>query len=421
MADWAHNYTTLSDCDSNSGFSRSGSASSIGDSSFANVHGVRCQEITSESGIGAWYRSVDPSLSLKILEQDFLLWFYYVKGKSTAYLSTASDAVRIWVYFGTTAGASDKYVGWDFGGHNEMNTGWQCLRCSGKTGVTFSSGWQDSYYDLPVCRVDFRTNMANANTGNYESPLALDWWHMGNSIICEGGSEIAPLTKNSLLAYDKSIGLGVVEEIGAMIKLNCALTVGDGVGNGHLQLTDGIIINEQLSDEVKHNWRVRDGSSLVLGMYNSGSASNGIQLACLSSRKSDFIVEKDATVLMYRSLLQYWGDVTIGDDANVPYSAKAATLIDMEFDNCDNLIWDRNDLDADNVKIHHSIGVGLTINWDKLTTSRISLFLNEVGLQVNCPSPVTLNGFSIKDSTTSDLVTSSDITFVDSEVDTTLF
>ena len=302
----------------------------------------------------------------KIIEKDFLMWFYYVKGKSAQYFADAASALTIRLYFEATPGT--KYVDYYMGGDKDLPFGWKTYIASGKNYDALGAGHNNGTdWDLNVQHVGIMMNFQNSNaggTGGTDVPLLVDELRVGTKIVCASGTAVTPEDEQDLLTYSQDDGsrspnarpLGVVEVNFNLVNLLCGLDVGDGTNAGHLAISNKLMLFNQQSVEVEHPFRVRANSGFYGGVLEAGIDGNypvePLQIVMAEGRFADLTVEAGGTFVLYDGKLYRWRNVYFGAAAA---DTGTTTMNRVDIDSCETVYFRRNNTEIVNVEIHDNV------------------------------------------------------------------
>lgn len=365
-------YSTVNDCNAATGFTLGGTGT-LAVNTGGGVDGGNCLDVdvsaTPGSPVTATYRYALPGgVQFRLDQEDFLIWFFYIKGKGSAVLTDTDSTVTLRIYCGALG--NDDWIEFYFGGDNDLQFGWQSLGCSGLNYDASSVTWQDSDITQNVTNIELRLEYA-ANTSN-PPPLRIDFWRSGTKIVL--GSGAGNVGFDELISYDATNFLGVIETIGDVgVILRCGLDIGNGTaGANEANLVDAgkFILFFHFSEEVKHNLTVTNNSSFRGGTLEVGADDNypvdGLQLVVSEVRTrdgtltsesgySDLIVQEGGAFELYDSKLFRWKDIDLGVVGQVGAGGQITiSLIDV--DSCETINFNQTNLEATRLDIHDNRG-----------------------------------------------------------------
>ena len=359
---YSNDYTAVHNCDNTTGVTAP-AGGTLTNNSTKQVEGTAAVEYVADGTGVKEIRFSITSTPFKIIEKDFLMWFYYVKGKSAQYLADAASALTIRLYFSATPGTI--YADYYMGGDKDLPFGWKTYVASGKNYSALGAGHNNgTHWNDNVQHVGIMLNFQNSNaggTGGTDVPLLVDELRVGTKIVCASGTAVTPETEQDLLTYSQDDGsrspnarpLGVVEVNYNLVNLLCGLDVGDGTNAGHLAIENKLVLFNQQSVEVEHPFRVRASSSFVGGKLEAGVDANypvePIQIVMASGRFADITIEDGGSFTLYDGKIFRWRNVYFGAAA-----ADTGTIIlqRVDVDSCETIYFRRTNTELLDVEIH---------------------------------------------------------------------
>lgn len=362
------NYTTISDCESTSGWSTVGSAGNLADSDYPSKEGSQCIEF--DCGSGATDSGIkSPSVTgFDIRNNEVSLWFLNPKvNDSGDELISASDSALKLRLYSSDGNWADFYQKHHRGSDGNYNGGWLYLRASGGPGSEdANSGTWGPTQVSSVVAVAVLLSTQGDNTGKNAAEYGVDWAKYYDKIIITGyKTGTTPYTLHDVYVEDsdKASGggvWGVVSEFENFYSITCGLECGDGSNAGGLKLTNEyLFFNRASSDYVGPSGyllNVKSNFTLTLGDKDTGSdgtyAKNGSQVVvtgdplftATTADRGDILVA--GSLLCYSSLISGFGTVNIGnggsatseliqsdfyDNTEVDLNSSSLTLLNCKF------------------------------------------------------------------------------------------
>lgn len=448
MADFNNNYTTINNCTSASAWNTNGTGRSVFvdsnvptvDSQKGSSNVIRLE--SSNTGVVSWYLNLTGAQQFDVTERDFVLWFYYLKGKDAQYLKDAESSLKIRFYYNS---GTSNWLEWQMGGNNSVRFGWNCIKVSGysswrdetELSNASASGGTKTYnnystYSGDVTRMDIICDFENANYKtewgtNYQVPFACDHIRHGTHIIVGGGSEVSPLTvgdtSSGLVKYNNDYGLGVVKKNGQFLKLDCGLKIGDNTTSnsagttltGHFKVEDFFVLNNQLSDGVKHTWEILNSSTLRIGEKDTSGTNDyaikGCQIVVPTGRFPDFTCASGCKLKLYNSKLYRWNDISLDGTVDI-------LVADLEYN--ENVELKSTSIDIENTEIHHNAQQSQnhcgSVTAQPNTFNDVKIHHCKEGLDFNASS-LSISNYWAKDNTDYDLKSHQALTLINSTFD----
>lgn len=363
------NYTTISDCESTSGWSTQGSAGNLADSDYPSKEGSQCIEFDCSSGrTDSGIKSPNVS-SFDIRNHEVSLWFLNPKvNDSGDELITASDSALKLRLYSSDGNWADFYQSHHRGPDGNYNGGWLYLRASGGPGSEdANSGTWGTTQVSSVVAVAVLLSTQGDNTGKNAAEYGVDWAKHYDKIVVTGyKTGTTPYTLGDIFDTDadKSTGggvWGVVSEFENFYSITCGLECGDGSNAGGLKLTNEYLFFDRASSDYVgpggYLLNVKSSFTLTLGDKDTGSdgtyAKNGSQLVVTSdplfsaSTTNRGSVLISGSLLCYASILSGFKTVNIGNGG----SATSELIVSDLYDNT-SVLLNSSSLSVLNTKFH---------------------------------------------------------------------
>ena len=332
------------DCDSTSGWVKGGNAEDPTTQS-NRVEGDNSIGLTtSDTGYSWLYHDISAGNRFKITELDVGMWFYYIKGKGSAFLSNNNTAVAIRLYFGGTDKWADYYT--TEHGNRSLAFGWQLMMVSGseRNGGDVGGGHNGgSDFDLDVHRLEFRLNVDK----KIDVPLGIDCFFVGNTITVTDGDEGSPIDVSTLEDYTfnsrPGFPIGTVKVTGNLINMKSGLTI-DG---GGFAAENKYVLFNQMSPEVKHELNVVNGGYCRFGVKNTidgrGLAVKGCYVVKPSNGRANMYVDGTSKLVGVNSKFLQWSIVKLSGTIE---------MLTVDVSNCEEFVLDGSTCDIDGIKVH---------------------------------------------------------------------
>lgn len=348
MADIEDNYIIVGasgdnlNCDDTGGWQKGGNANDPTQSSNKLEGDYSLGLQTSDKDESWWYHDITDGYRFKITEKDLGVWFYYIKGKGDNFLVQDSTAIVIKLFFGGT----DKYAEYRVTekGDLSLKFGWQMLMCSGTElngGATGGGHNGGSDFDLDIHRIEFRLNCAV----KVDVDLNIDAFFVGNTITINGGDNTDPITIEDIADYTfntRSFPIGTVEMSGKLANIKSGLTINNG---GYVSAENIYLLFNQLSNEVKHNITITDGTFRI-GKIENNKPLDGCQIVKPQGMTASILVDTNGVFEVYNSKFYRWEVIEFNGTCSL-------NLVD--FDSCELVKFNSNNNSIEHISIHDSI------------------------------------------------------------------
>ena len=199
----------------------------------------------------------------------------------------------------------------------------------------------------------------------------MDWIKYGNTITITGGTTPDPAADLAqLLAWSdgdsadrvNDPAYGLVFSRSILFEVLGGIDFGNGTAATRFTDINKVLVNRTFSDQVEHNYRVRNNATVTFGTKDVGSqgtyAIEGCQLVCPDTAEDgsttglplhDFTIETGGILNAYGSKWFRWNTIDINDDAE---------LIDDDFADNVTINLDSADITATGCDFHDAAGSG---------------------------------------------------------------
>ena len=381
-----------------------------------------------------WIRVDLGGSTFDLTANDLSWWFFYVKGKGDQIIAdttTGEAPVSVRVYSDATPGTS--YAEWDLAGNESLIASWNFFTISGDTPSRVGAGGAPTY--TAIRHIEFRFAFARGTNGGgfgqQDEPIGLDWIKYGNTITITGGTTPDPAADFAqLLAWSdgdeadrvNDPAYGLVFSRSVLFEVLGGIDFGNGTAACRFTDINKVLINRTFSDQVEHNYRVRNGSVVTFGTKDVGSqdtyAIEGCQLVCPDVAEDgssselplhDFEVQTNGTLNAYGSKFFRWNTIDINDDAE---------LIDDDFADNVTINLDSADISATGCDFHDAAGSGFIGSISAAVSfNDCRVFNNVRGFEFT--ASITVRNYIATDNSVYDLVVNNTltVTLVDSTFD----
>jgi hypothetical protein len=328
------------DCEATTGWTASGGAANF-TTSTTRQQGSNSLTIKGTANNTAVYtHDIGVGDRFKITSTNLHFWFFYIKGKGSAILPSASTAIIVRLFFGGTTDFADYRV--TDAGNDSLNFGWNLLQCSGRelNGGTFNFTDSDANWQRDIHRVELRVSISTGNDGTGDPDLLMDAWFTGTTITVESGTRSNPVTFDDIENYSNTrsaFPLGLVKNNAKFVNMRCGLQVGSPTTTccGWVEEKERLVLFNQASEDVKATLTVNRNSGITFGekeISERNYAVRGCQIVLPADRFSDIDIKNGGTLEAYNSKFFRWRDIFMGATSDTD------TVIDLQnvqIDSCE--------------------------------------------------------------------------------------
>lgn len=357
------NFTTIRDCDSNTGLSTSGQLGNLGAADFTPQQGASAREFntTGSGGIGSLTATV-PAGTFDSEVNDVSCWFLNpgFTNAGEPVLANVDSAVQLFLQSGTNIAYYNQ--GGGESAPNPLPGGWGLLRCNGSQTPDDTTGTWGAAQRQAVDAVGIRINALNDNDGKSDTAYGVDWFKYHNRIDVTGDDAGNPWTLERIAEISEAIGQGggrwgLVLQTDIFFEIRAGMRVSnDGATDGDLQDENKYLFFNALATTQPYDFEVTNNALVRFGLKDADGASgidyavNGCQLRSVLGNP-DLTIQSGGQFQFYGGRIQGYGTINLGSGG-----AGAIELINNDLFENTTTILNSTALTADNMRMHFRDG-----------------------------------------------------------------